>query len=73
MEPKSQVDPEGAPNTKGRGQIPKQSSKEGAAVGPTVFRVAAGKLQPPVVQKSSANLSEMVIPAMNWPKHQTPP
>ena len=52
---------------------PKKSAKEEGSDGPTVARVATRKLQPPVVPKASANLSEMVIPSPNWLKHGASP
>ena len=58
---------------KGRGKGPKQSAMEETPDAPTVSRVAAGKLQPLVVRKAPTDLSEMVIPSPNWPKHSTPP
>ena len=71
--PKSQRKSEGAGKTKGWGTGPKKSAKEEGSHGPTVARVAPGKPQPPVVPKAPANLSEMVIPSPNWPKHGAPP
>ena len=52
-----------------RGTGPRKSAKEESSDVPTVARVAAGKPQPAVVPKALANLSEMVIPSPNWPKH----
>ena len=73
LDPKSRSNSEGASKTKRRGTGPKKTAKEEGSDGPTVARVATGKQQPPVVPKAPANLSEMVIPSPNWPKHGAPP
>ena len=64
---------EGAAKTKRRGTGPKKSAKDKGLDRPTVTRVATGKPQPPVVPKAPANLSEMVTPSPNWPRHGAPP
>ena len=70
---KSRSNSEGAAKAKKWGMGPKKSAKEETPDAPTVSWVAAGKLQPPMVRKAPADLSEMVIPSPNWPKHSTPP
>ena len=73
LDPKSRSNSEGAGKTKRRGTRSKKTTKEEGSDGPTVARVATKKPQPPVVPKAPANLSEMVIPSPNWPKHAAPP
>ena len=73
IDPKSRSNSEGAAKTRKQGAGLKKSAKEEGSDVPTVARVAAGKRQLPMVPKAPANLSEMVIPSRNWPKHGAPP